>query len=250
MVKKFIIVITLLLLTVSSATKVNASWLNKSLNKLNKMGIMSSKSHEGNSPSKSEIAAALKQALEIGAENTVSRLGRINGFYKDKHVHIPLPSKLQKIKNILDRLGMGRQLDKLELQMNRAAELATPKAKKLFLKAIKEMTIRDVYRIYKGPDDAATQYFKKKMGKELKEEMRPIVENSLRKVKAVQTYNSIMQRYNSLPFGKHINLNLTDYVLNKAEDGIFYYIAQEEKAIRKNPAKRVTELLKKVFGSH
>ena len=248
MLKKYIMVIATLLLTVNIATNANANWLNKSLNKLNKMGIVSNHSHSNNSPSRSEIAAALKQALEIGAENTVSRLGRINGFYKDSHVHIPLPSKLQKIKNILNRIGMGGQLNKLELQMNRAAELATPKAKRLFLKAIKEMTISDVYKIYKGPDDAATQYFKKKMGKELKEEMRPIVERSLRKVKAVQTYNSIVQRYNSLPFGKRVNLNLTDYVLNKAEDGIFYYIAQEEKAIRKNPAKRVTDLLKKVFG--
>ena len=248
MVRKFTLVFILLLFTVNTGTRANAGWLNKSLNKLNKMGITTNHSHSSSSPSKSEIAAALKQALQIGAENTVSRLGRINGFYKDKQVHIPLPSKLQKIKNILDRIGMGGQLNKLELQMNRAAELATPKAKRLFLKAIREMTIKDVYKIYKGPDDAATQYFKEKMGKELKEEMRPIVEKSLRKVKAVQTYNSIIQKYNSLPFGKHVNLNLTDYVLNKAEDGIFYYIAQEEKAIRKNPAKRVTDLLKKVFG--
>ncbi len=248
MVRKFTLVIVLLLFTVNTGIRANAGWLNKSLNKLNKIGITTNHSHNSSSPSKSEIAAALKQALQIGAENTVSRLGRINGFYKDKHVHIPLPSKLQKIKNLLDRIGMGGQLNKLELQMNRAAELATPKAKRLFLKAIREMTIKDVYKIYKGPDDAATQYFKEKMGKELKEEMRPIVEKSLSKVKAVQTFNSIIQKYNSLPFGKHVNLNLTDYVLNKAEDGIFYYIAQEEKAIRKNPAKRVTDLLKKVFG--
>ncbi len=241
-------ILALLFLTLSVSVQSNAGWLNKSLNKLNKMGIISNQARSNGSPSKSEIAAALKQALEIGAENTVSRLGRINGFYKDKHVHIPLPPKLQKIKNILDKLGMGGQLNKLELKMNRAAELATPKAKRLFLKAIKEMTISDVYKIYKGPDDAATQYFKKKMGAELKEEMRPIVERSLNKVKAVQTYNSIIQKYNSLPFGKRLNLNLTDYVLNKAEDGIFYYIAREEKAIRKNPAKRVTELLRKVFG--
>ncbi len=135
--------------------------------------------------------------------------------------------------------------------MNRAAELATPKAKKLFWAAIQDMSLEDVQSIYKGPDDAATRYFQEKMRQPLTGQMRPIVDGTLSKVGAVRTFNQLMAEYQSLPFLPRINLDLTKYVVDKGVDGIFFYLylAQEEKAIRADPVKRTTELLKKVFGS-
>ncbi len=223
-----------------------AGWLDTGTKFLNEI---KNNNYQNNSKlSISEIAGGLKDALKVGTENVVKQLGKINGFYNDKKVHIPLPKNLQKVKKVLNRIGMGKELNDLELKLNRAAEIATPKAKKLFWNAISQMTIDDVKKIYNGPKDAATQYFKNKMSMPLKNEMRPVIENSLKQVKAIQTYNSILKTYNSLPFVKHIKGNIYDYVLDKALNGIFYYLAKEEAAIRENPAKRTTELLKKVFG--
>ena len=140
-------------------------------------------------------------------------------------------------------------LDDLELRLNRAAEMATPKAKELFLQSIKEMTLDDAMGIYKGPDDAATKYFQNKMSHPLAETMRPVVEDSLSQVGAVQSYDTIMEKYRSLPFVPDVKADLTHHVIDKGMDGIFHYLALEEAAIRKNPAKRTTDLLKLVFGS-
>ncbi len=205
---------------------------------------------KSNNLSISEISQGLKEALKVGTENVVKKLGKKCGFFYDSKVHIPLPNNLQKIKNTLNKFGMGDQLNSLEFKLNRAAELATPKAKKLFWNAINQMTINDVKQIYNGGDDAATKYFKNKMSMPLKKEMRPIVEQTLNQVKAVRTYNEILNTYNSLPFVKPIKGNLTDYVLDKTLDAIFYYLAKEEASIRKNPAKRTTEILKKVFKNY
>ena len=160
-----------------------------------------------------------------------------------------LQKQLETAKSVLDRVGMSGQLDDLELRLNRAAEVATPKAKELFFQAITEMTFDDVKAIYNGPKDAATQYFRRKMSPSLAKEMKPVVESSLEQVAAIQTYDSIMDKYRSIPFVPDIKANLTDYVIEKGMDGIFYYVAEEEAAIRTNPAKRTTELLKRVFGN-
>ncbi len=197
----------------------------------------------------SEISAGLKDALKVGTENVVKQLGVRDGFYKDNKVHIPLPENLQKIKNTLNKIGMASTLNNLELKLNRAAETATPKAKKLFWNAIADMKISDVKKIYNGPNDAATQYFKEKMGEPLKKEMKPIINKSLSQVEAVQVYNSILDRYNSLPFVKPAEGDISTYVLNKAINGIFYYLSKEEAAIREDPAKRTTQILKKVFDN-
>ena len=225
----------------------NAGWWEKGSQLLNK--YKSKNSSSSSNLSISEISQGLKEALKVGTENVVKRLGKKDGFFNDEKVHISLPENLQKVKNTLEKVGLANQLNSLELKLNRAAELATPKAKKLFWNAIKDMTIEDVNKIYHGPEDAATKYFRKKMSIPLKKEMEPIVKETLNQVKAVKTYNSILNTYNSLPFVKPVKGNLTEYVLNKALDGIFYYLAKEEAAIRKNPAKRTTDILKKVFGS-
>ncbi|MCP3872863.1 MAG: DUF4197 domain-containing protein [Desulfobacteraceae bacterium] len=195
-----------------------------------------------------EIGSGLKEALKVGSQNVVNQLGTTDGFNKDSNIHIPLPENLNKVKTMLGKVGMSYLFEDLELKLNRAAEVATPKAKQLFWNAISQMTLDDVKGIYNGPEDAATQYFKGKMSPELALEIKPVIEDSLSQVGAINSYDNMMKEYKSLPFVPDVKANLTNYVIEKGMDGIFYYIAKEEAAIRQNPAKRTTELLKKVFN--
>lgn len=198
--------------------------------------------------SQSEIASGLKEALRVGSETVVKNLGQRNGFYNDQVAHIDLPRNLDKVRKVLKKVGYSRQLDDLELKLNRAAEKATPKAKALFINAIKQLTWQDVKQIYNGPDDAATRYFQGKMSPPLKQEMTPVVNNTLAQVGVIKSYERIMNKYRSTPFVPDVRTDLTDYTVDKTLGGIFYYLAQEEAAIRKDPLKRTTELLKRVFG--
>ena len=196
-----------------------------------------------------EIGAGLTEALLVGSENVVSQLGRTDGFNLDPAIHIPLPAQFDTVKSLLGKFGMSSLLDDLELKLNRAAEVATPKAKALFKQTISEMTFTDVMNIYNGPDDSATSYFQEKMTPPLATEMQPIVEQSLAEVGAVQAYDNVMGEYKAIPFVPDVQADLTTYVVEKGMDGIFHYMAVEEAAIRQNPAKRTTELLQRVFGA-
>ena len=195
-----------------------------------------------------EIGAGLKEALRVGSETVVKQLGAEDGFNTDSDIHIPLPPSLTKAKSMLGAVGMSHLMDDLELKLNRAAEAATPKAKQLFFDAISQMTIDDVNRIYNGPDDAATQYFREKMSPALADEMKPVVDDTLMQVGAVRAYDAMVSEYKKLPFVPDLKGNLNEYVVGKGMDGIFYYLAKEEAAIRQNPVKRTTELLQKVFN--
>jgi hypothetical protein len=195
-----------------------------------------------------DMSAGLKDALKVGTENVVSQLGQPDGFNLDDAIHIPLPAEIQQAKGLLDTVGMGGMVADLETQLNRGAEAATPKAKELFWTAITEMSIDDAKKIYNGPEDSATSYFREKMGPQLADEMRPVIENSLSEVGAVQTYDTMMSNYKTIPLVPDIKGDLTEYTINKGMDGIFYYLAKEEAAIRKDPVKQTTSLLKKVFG--
>lgn len=199
--------------------------------------------------SSDEIGAGLKEALLVGSGNVVSQLGSVNGFNLDPAIHIPLPGQLNSVKSLLGKVGMSSLLDDLELKLNRAAEVATPKAKELFAQAISEMTFDDVMNIYNGPQDSATRYFQGKMTPSLAKEMQPVVDQSLAEVGAVQAYDTAMGEYRAIPFVPDVKADLTTYVVEKGMDGIFHYIAVEEAAIRQNPAKRTTELLQRVFGA-
>ncbi len=200
-------------------------------------------------PSIDEINKAFKEALRIGSENVVGQLSAVDGFNKDPAIHIPLPENLKSVKNMLEKFGMRKEVKDLELKLNRAAEAATPKAKELFLQSITNMTFSDVKNIYEGPDDSATQYFQKKMSPSLSKEMRSIIEASLSEVGAIKAYDKVMGKYKKLPFVPDVKADLTKHVVNKGMDGIFYYLAKEEAAIRKDPVKQTTDLSKKVFGN-
>ncbi len=195
-----------------------------------------------------ELAAGLREALKVGTERVVVRLGRRDGFNADPAVHIPLPPALGRVRDALAIVGMARIADDVELKLNRAAETAAPEAKALFWQAIGKMTLQDVRDIYDGPNDAATRYFRRTMSAPLAEAMRPPVARSLAEVGAVRTYDAMMAEYQAMPFVPDAKANLTDYVVEKALDGLFFYLAREEAAIRDNPAKRTTELLRRVFG--
>jgi hypothetical protein len=198
--------------------------------------------------SNSDITAGLKDALRVGSERVVKQLARADGFNADPKIHIPLPNSLKEVDAVMNGIGMGYLMDDLELKLNRAAEAATPKAKKIFGNAIRQMTIKDVRAIYKGPDDAATQYFRGKMSDPLSDEMRPIIDKALSKVGAVRAYDRVMGKYQTLPFVPNVKADLATHVVNGGLSGIFYYMAVEEAAIRKDPAKRTTEILRKVFS--
>lgn len=197
-----------------------------------------------------DIAAGLKEALKVGTQRVVNQVGRTNGYNLDKAIHIPLPDNLQDVQHALNKVGLGRDMDELELKMNRAAEVAAPKAKQLFWNAIKQMSWDDAKAIYHGPEDAATQYFRRKMTPELKRMMRPLVDQTLSQVGVIQAYDRAMSQYRAIPFVPDVKADLNDYVMAKAIDGMFYYLAREESAIRRDPAKRTTEILRRVFGNN
>lgn len=195
-----------------------------------------------------DITNGLKEALQVGTERVVTQLGQTDGFNLDPEIHIPLPAQLDQIRNLLATVGLEGSLADLETRLNRAAEISTPRAKALFLDAIQDMTLDDVMAIYNGAPDAATRYFRSKMSAPLAAAMKPVVDESLADAGAVQAFDSIMSRYRDIPFAPAIDANLSDYVVDKGADGIFHYLAREEAAIRADPAKRTTELLKQVFG--
>ena len=227
-----------------SITTVNAGWLDKFKEAIS----TDSNNSTASALSDSDIAGALKDALTVGSENVVSQLSAPGGFNADPKIRIPLPDSLKTVHETMNKFGMGSALNNLELKLNEAAETATEKAKPLFIDAIKQLTWDDVKNILNGPDDAATQYFKGKMSTPLSEEMRPVVESSLNEVGAIKSYDNIMGDYKKLPLVPDVQADLTQHVLDKGIDGIFYYLALEEGKIRNDPAKRTTELLKKVFG--
>ena len=196
-----------------------------------------------------DIVAGLKQALATGSETVVAQLGRTNGFAGDPRIRIPLPESLEKAKDIASKVGLGGRFEDLETRLNRAAEEATPKAKDLFLGAIRSMSVEDARGILQGPDDAATTYFRGRTGSDLQAEMRPIVDDALGEVGAVASFQSLASRYNAIPGVPKLDADLTGYVVDEGMDGIFTYLAEEEKAIRENPLKRTSEILQRVFGS-
>ncbi len=211
-------------------------------------GLISRDDDKEQALSTPDIGGGLKEALRVGTENVIASLGAADGFNLDPHVHIPLPRQLGEVRDVLGKIGMDSMLNDLETRLNRAAELAAPRAKRLFVDAINDMTLDDVMAIYDGPDDAATQYFRSRMSAPLALEMKPVVEESLADVGAARSYDAAMERYNSVPFVPKIETDLSEHVVEKGMEGIFFYLAREEAAIRRDPAKRTTELLKRVFG--
>lgn len=196
-----------------------------------------------------KIGSGLQEALKIGTQNAVLQTGRTDGFFLNKAIKILMPKPLQAMEQPLRFVGYGPKIDEFVLGMNRAAEKAVPFAKQIFWDAIGEMTFDDARKILNGGDTAATDYFKSKTSKKLHTAFRPSVESVMNQVGVNRQYNELVGRYESVPFAKNIAFDVNQYVTEKATDGLFYVVGQEEKKIRTNPTARVTDLLKDVFGS-
>ena len=199
--------------------------------------------------SEDEIVKGLKQALEIGTSNAVQTVSQTNGYFKNPKIRIPLPKDVEKVEKILRATGFGHQVDKFELSMNRAAERAAPEAKAIFWDAIKQMSFADARQILDGSDDAATQYFQDKTAGRLQKVFKPITHQAMSEVGVTHSYQSIDNKIKTIPFADQMSFDLDQYVTDKALSGLYLMLAEEEKKIRQDPAARVTDLLKKVFGS-
>lgn len=196
----------------------------------------------------SEVTAGLKEALRFASERAVGDISVFDGFNADPDIHIPLPESLGTVQSALQTIGMSDMADELETKINRAAETASGEATDIFWGAVDNMSIEDAEGILNGPDDAATQYFRRETSTELKGAMRPIVDESLADVGAIQAYDSMMGEYDNIPFMPDVKSDITEYALDGTLDGLFVYVAREEAAIRNDPVARTTELLQSVFG--
>ncbi len=203
---------------------------------------------KGSGLSDAKIGSGLKEALRIGTENAVKLTGRTDGYFLNLAIKILMPEKLRSFEKGLRAVGYGAQVDDFILSMNRAAERAAPFAKQIFWDAIGEMTFEDVRKILSGHETAATDYFKGKTTNRLTEIFKPIVSKAMNEVGVTRQYKELVGRYEKIPFVKRETLDLDQYVVTKALDGLFHMVGEEERKIRKDPTARTTELLKEVFG--
>ena len=198
--------------------------------------------------SESDAAAGIRAALERGALSAVGQLGRADGFLKNPQVRIPLPGHLEEAAKLMRRLGQGKRVDELETAMNRAAEMAVPEAKSLFVSTAKAVTVDDALKIVKGGPTSVTDYFAGKTRAPLGERFLPIVTRSTEKVQLADRYNHVAAKAADLGLMKGDETNVQKYVTGKALDGLFFMIAEEEKKIRADPIKTGSAILRKVFG--
>jgi hypothetical protein len=203
----------------------------------------------GKELSESKIIQGLKEALRIGTANAVGIVSQLDGYYRSPQIHIPLPDSVKKVEKLLRAMGFGPKVDAFELSMNRAAERAAPEAKDIFLKAIRQMTFSDARKILQGRDNEATLYFDEKTRGRLHGLFKPIVHTAMSEVGVTRSYQELDAKVRSIPFAERMSFDLDEYVTNKGLDGLFFMVAEEERKIRQNPAARVTDLLKEVFGS-
>jgi hypothetical protein len=204
---------------------------------------------ELSSLSNADASAGLKKALDQGINLAVGKLGVPDGFLKNPRVKIDLPPKISKAESMMRMLGAGEQLDELVTSMNRAAEAAVPESKALLKQALKQMSLEDAKRILTGGEDAATQYFRQATYSPLKAKFAPIIGRATEKVKLGQTYDRLAKKAVALGVLKPEDATLQSYVTDKTLDGLFLMMAEEERAIRKDPLGQASSLLKKVFGA-
>lgn len=192
--------------------------------------------------------AGIKEALAVGTERAVNSLSGVNGYFGNQAVKILMPDSIKKVAEVASMVGFQKQVDAFVLSMNRAAEAAAPLAAKYFADAIRDMTLQDVHGIMTGGNTAATEFFSRKMRGNLYTAFKPIVSKKVGEVGATRAYQDMIGRYENVPFVNKQSLDLDDYVTNKALDGLFLTVGEEEKKIRTNPMARTTDLLKTVFG--
>ena len=199
--------------------------------------------------SEKDAADGIKEALVNGTGESVKLVSALNGYWGNPEIKIPFPSEAREMETELRNIGMSKKVDEFNESMNRAAEKAATEAKPIFIAAIKGMTVKDAISIVRGADNAATIYLKNTTSSELIIKFQPIIKTSLDNVNATKYWTNLITIYNKIPLVKKMNPNLTEYVTQKAIDGLFVMIAKEELKIRKDPMARTSELLKRVFGN-
>ena len=198
--------------------------------------------------SEDQVISGLKAALEKGIELASDEVSREDGYFLNPQIKIPWPEDAKNAEARLRQLGLGSEVDKFILSINRAAELAAKESKEVFVMAIKAMTVEDAWGILKGEDDAATQYLNRTSSDELNAKFKPIIQSALEQVDATKYYEDLVLAYNKIPFVKKLNPDLDQYATQMAITGLFAMVAKEEKKIREDPMARTSDILKKVFG--
>lgn len=204
---------------------------------------------QGGALSSADIASGLKEALRVGIDKGATQASALDGYNQNTLIRILFPPEAQRVESRLRQLGFGRQVDQFVVALNRSAEDAAKKAKPVFFRAITQMSIQDAVGILRGGQDAATQYLRRTTGQQLVSEFTPIIDSTLKKNDATRYYTTLATTYNRLPLVRPVNANLTEYATNKAVDGLFLLVAQEEKRIREDPVARISDILRRVFGS-
>lgn len=199
-------------------------------------------------PTNSEVAEGLKEALLKGVAVGADQLSQADGYLGNAQIKIPFPPDAKRAEDKLRQIGLGNEVDRFIATLNHGAEDAAKEAKPIFISAIQQMTIADAWAILKGQQDAATQYLKKTTTTQLKDKFKPVIQNSLTKVNATKYYGDLVNTYNKIPLVEKVNPNLDDYATDLAIQGLFTMIAKEEQNIRQNPIARTTDVLKRVFA--
>lgn len=212
-------------------------------------GLLKKESGQGSNLSENEIISGLKEALKVGISNGAKQASSLDGFLKNEAIKLLLPPELQRAESTLRKLGLGDEVDKFIVSLNRAAEDAAKESVPIFTSAITSMSINDALGILRGADTAATSYLKRTTSRQLFDSFLPVVQKNLDKNNTTKYYTDLANAYNKVPLVKKINPDLNEYATQKAVDGLFHLISEEEKKIRKDPAARVSNLLQKVFGS-
>lgn len=196
-----------------------------------------------------DVAEGLREALIKGISVGADQASAVDGYFQNARIKIPFPPDVQKVEDRLRQIGLGNEVDRFVMTLNRGAEDAAKEAKPIFISAIRQMTIEDAWGILRGEDDAATQYLKRTTSAQLKERFQPVIQNSLDKVNATKYYDDIVTTYNRIPLVEDVNPDLNEYATDLAIQGLFTLVANEEQKIREDPLARTTDLLKRVFGS-
>lgn len=237
----------------NSGTSGNSGNTNNTTNTNNPFGTISNMlgggGGNGSNLTNDEIIGGLTDALKVGITNASGSASKIDGFYKNPMIFIPFPKEVEQVKTAVENIGMKKQVDDFVKSMNRAAETAAKESAPIFLDALKQMTFEDGMNILKGKEDAATQYLKTKTYSPLKAKFSPVVNDALSKTGVPTLWSPIAGTYNKMPFVQPVNPDLGAYVTEKALDGIFKLVGEEEKKIRKNPVGWGSNLIEKVFGS-
>lgn len=199
--------------------------------------------------SEEEVGEGLKEALSVGINLGADKASALDGYLNNPKIRIPFPPEVQKIETTLRSIGLGGEVDKFITALNRGAEEAAKEAKPIFISAIKQLSIREAFNILRGEKDAATQFLKRTTSAQLMQSFEPSVVKSLEKTNATKYYSDLAITYNKIPFVTKINPDLKGYATQKAIDGLFILVAEEEAKIRENPLARTTQLLKRVFSN-